>query len=354
MTTPADQPSTAPGEVGALPHITAVVVAYGPEEWLERSVTAILASTGVVVDVVLVDNGGTEGRVDRLEHRDGVTVVRPGRNVGFATGCNLGVAASTTPYVALVNPDAIVEPDALAIQVEVATDPTVGLTTAGVRLADAPDRLNTAGGMIHYLGVSWAGWFDEPADQHTERVLVAAASGAALVCRREVWEALGGFCDDFFAYCEDADLSLRAWQRGWSVMFVPEAVVTHRYEFSRNPIKFFLLERNRVVMTLSCFSTRHLLLILPLLLALEVGTLAYAAKQGWLVEKLKAYVWLLRHLSWLRRRRRDVQSARVRPHRELAHLFEEHLDPGNLDLPASVAPIDRVLAWYWRLIKRWI
>lgn len=354
MNAPADHPSPAAAGVGSLPRITAVVVAYGPEEWLEKSVAAVLASEGVDVDVVLVDNGGTEGMVDRLEHHDGVTVVRPDHNVGFATGCNLGVAASDAPYVALVNPDAIVEPDALAIQVGAAADPSVGLTTAGVRLADAPDRLNSAGGMVHFLGVSWAGWFDEPADRHTERVPVAAASGAALVCRREVWEALGGFCDELFAYCEDADLSLRAWQQGWTVLFVPEAVVTHRYEFSRNPIKYRLLERNRIVMTVSCFSTRHLLLILPLLLGLELGTLAYAARHGWLGEKLKAYLWLLRHVSWLRRRRRTVQAARTRSGRELAHLFSEHLQPANLDLPSYILPIDRVLTAYWRAVRRFV
>jgi GT2 family glycosyltransferase len=226
------------------------------------------------------------------------------------------------------------------------------LATASVRLADDPDRLNSAGNEIHFLGVSWSGWFGQLASAHPERRSVAAASGAALVCRREVWTALGGFCDELFAYCEDADLSLRCWQRGWTVAYVPTAVVVHRYEFSRNPLKYRLLERNRAVMAWSCLSTRHLALTSPLLVALELGTLVYAARHGWLREKLAAYRWLWLHAGWLRRRRVEVQGARTVPHRELAHLFSPQLAPANLELPSFVRPLDRVMAAYWRLVRR--
>jgi len=343
-----------PPFVAARPQVAAVVVAYGPEEWLERSVTALLTSEDVDVSVVLVDNGGTDGEVDRLEKLEGVTVVRPGANVGFASGCNIGVAASTAPFVALVNPDAVVDPRAIAELVAVAAEPDVGIASASVRLADEPERLNSGGNVVHYLGMSWSGHFNELAADHPDRRQAAAASGCALACRRAVWESLGGFCDEFFAYYEDADLSLRSWQRGWQVVYVPSAVVVHRYEFSRNPLKFKLLEKNRVIMMISCFSARHLLLTAPLLVGLELGTLALGAKQGWLREKLASYVWLLRHLGWLARRRRAVQSARTVRTRDLTVLFAAELDPANLDLPAVLGPINKVLALYWRLIQRFI
>ena len=304
--------------------------------------------------MIVVDNGGTGDTVDRLAERDGVVVVRPGTNTGFAGGCNLGVAAATHPFVALVNPDAIVEPGALAALVAVAADPDVGIATACVRLADEPELLNSAGNMIHFLGVSWAGYFREPAAAHRRSRVVAASSGAAMVVRRALWDELGGLCDEFFAYYEDADLSLRCWQRGLSVVYVPEAEVVHRYEFSRNAIKFRLLERNRIAMALSSFSGRHLVLTFPLFVGLELAILAYAAKQGWLREKLASYVWIVRHLSWLRRRRHALADARVRSEREVARRYSSHLDPQNLDLPDFVRPIDRVMAAYWRVIRRWI
>jgi GT2 family glycosyltransferase len=327
-------------------------VAYGPDPWLGRSVQAVLDSSGVEADVVLVDNGGTQGAVDALEGRSGVTVVRPGGNVGFARGCNLGVAASTAPLVALVNPDAIVEPDALAELAAVAERAEVGLATASVRLADRPDRLNSAGNDIHFLGVSWSGRFDEPAADHDRQEPVTAASGAGMAARREVWDELGGLEEELFAYYEDADLSLRCWQRGWQVIYVPTAVVVHRYEFSRNQVKFRLLERNRLTMVLTEFGPRHLALVAPALAVLEVGMIGYAAADGWLGAKLSAYRWLWTHRRWLRQRRRRLQAARVVPEHELTWLFADHLQPGNLPPPRALVPLDRVLRAYWRLVRR--
>ncbi len=332
--------------------VSAVIVAYGPDPWLGRSVQAVLDSTGVEADVVVVDNGGTEGAVDALEGRDRVTVVRPGTNVGFAAGSNLGVAASTGELVALVNPDALVAPDALAELAVVARRPEVALATASVRLADHPDRLNSAGNDVHFLGVSWSGRFDEPAADHDRQERVTAASGTGVMARRQVWDALGGLAEELFAYYEDADLSLRAWQRGWEVVYVPTAVVTHRYEFSRNPVKFRLLERNRLIMVLTEFGPRHLAVVAPALAVLELAMIAYAASDGWLGAKLGAYGWLWRNRRWLRRRRRELQRARVVPERDLVWLFADHLQPGNLPPPQALVPLDRVLRAYWHAVRR--
>jgi len=281
-------------------------------------------------------------------------MVRPGSNTGFARGTNLGAAAATGDFIALVNPDAIVEPTALAELVAVAAEPGVGIATACVRLADQPDRLNSAGNAVHFLGVSWAGSFEEPVAAHRTRRPATAASGAAMVVERDWWDHLGGLCEPFFAYYEDADLSLRSWQQGRSVEYVPTAEVLHRYEFSRNAIKFRLLERNRLAMALSNFSGRHLLLTLPLLLALEVGIIAYAARQGWLRQKLASYRWIWRRRSWLRARRAELAAARVRSERDLAHLYSPHLDPKNIGLPDFVRPLDTAMAAYWRVVRRLI
>ncbi len=70
----------------ALPTVTAIIIGYGDEPWLEQSVKSALASTGVVADVVVVDNGCTDGGVELVRPLDGVTVAEPGRNTGFAGG----------------------------------------------------------------------------------------------------------------------------------------------------------------------------------------------------------------------------------------------------------------------------
>jgi GT2 family glycosyltransferase len=331
--------------------VSVVIVAYGPELWLRRSVEAVLASNGVTTEVVLVDNGGTEGMVDELGALDGVTVIDPGANIGFAAGCNRGVAAARFALVALVNPDAIVQPDALTQLATVARRPEVGIATASVRLADQPDLLNSAGNDVHFLGVSWSGGFEEPASDHAVETPVTAASGAALMMRRATWTAMGGLTEEFFAYYEDAELSLRCWQQGLEVRYVPSAVVVHRYEFSRNQLKYELLERNRLILVVTSFGPRHLLVMAPAFVALELAIVASAAAQGWLGAKLRGYAWLARHLGWLRRHRASIQGLRISTEAMMADRYTTRLQPGNLPPPRALLPLDRVLAAYWALAR---
>ena len=332
--------------------VTVVVVAYGAEEWLERAVDAALASSGVDVDVVIVDNGCTDGGVDRAGARRRVEVVRPETNLGFAGGCNLGVRHAHASTIALLNADAIVEPAALAALVEVAQRPGVGIATASVRLADAPEQLNSAGNEVHFTGFSWSGCFREPASMHAVERDALAASGAAMAVRRAVWDELGGFDEQYFAYYEDADLSLRCWQRGLSVRYVPDAVVVHRYDFARHDTKLYLAERNRLLLVLTCFGPGLLAVVAPALLAVELAMLATATTQGWSRHKLAGWRWLWRNRRSIAARRRDVQAARTVADRDLAPRFAEHLDPGNAPPPAWTRPFDRVLRAYWLVVRR--
>ena len=156
-----------------------------------------------------------------------------------------------------MNFDAVVSPDALAELAAVADDPTVGIATASLRLDDRPDLMNSAGNEVHFLGYSWCGGLNEPASQHREARDVASASGAAMVMRRELWERLGGFAPEYFMYYEDPELSLRCWRAGLRVVFVPDAVVVHRYEFGRNPEKMYLVERNRLIAMFTLLEAPH-------------------------------------------------------------------------------------------------
>jgi GT2 family glycosyltransferase len=239
--------------IRALPRVTAVVVAFGNEATLPESVQALLGSIGVSSDVVVVHNGCTDGGVETIRRWSGVQLIEPGKNLGFAEGCNVGAAEAHGDHVAFVNPDAVVQPDMLARLAEIAADPTVGIASASLRLAEDPERINSAGNPVHFLGFSWCGGLGDQAADHTDSHDVASASGAAMLVRREVWDTIGGFAPEYFAYYEDTELSLRCWQRGLRVVFEPAAIVTHRYEVSRHDRKLYLVERNRLIGVLTLY-----------------------------------------------------------------------------------------------------
>ena len=336
------------------PRVTAVVLGFGPEPWLDRSVRALLDSEGVDVDVVLVDNGGTDGGVDRLRGVAGVTVVGEGANLGFAGGCNLGARAATGEYLALVNGDLVVEPDAVARLVAVAAVDDVGVAVGSVRLGDDPSRLNSAGNEIHFLGFSWVGRFGEPATVAAHDRDVAGAMGALVVLRRSVWDALDGFAEPYFAFHEDAELSWRCWQRGLRVRYVADAVGIHRYEFAREPRKMYLAERNRLVFVLTCWDDRTLVLLAPLFVAMEAAVALMALTGGWFRDKVEGWRWLWANREWLRARRVTVQGARTVGDRQLARLMADRMDARNFPIPDALRPLDALLALYWRSVRRFL
>jgi hypothetical protein len=94
---------------------------------------------------------------------------------------------------------------------------------------------------------------------------------------------------------------------------VPGAVVVHRYEFSRNKGKFYLIDRNRLILVLTTYSAAMLWLLAPLLVVQELAMWVLAAKEGWLKERRQSVSWLVRHFGWLRRRRRVVAAKRTAP-----------------------------------------
>lgn len=340
------------GKAGRRPGVGVVMLAYGPEPVIDEAIDAVLASRGVEVSIVVVDNGCTRPDLARLCARPGVRLVRPGTNLGFTGGVNLGAHEEATPFLGLVNSDAVVAPDALARLVAVASRPEVGIAGGSIRLASDPGTMNSAGNPVHVLGLAWAGGMGEPAADHAVEVDVASASGAGLVLRRQVWEALGGFPDAFFAYQEDLELSWRCWQSGLRVRYVPDAVVVHHYEFSRNALKMYLLERNRLLFVLTCYGPRTLALLAPPLLAFEVAIAAVAAAQGWGRQKVGGWWWLLRHAAWVRDRRRQVQRARQVPDRTLVPLWTDRFAPAALPVPAWAGPVQVLLTAWWRLVRR--
>ena len=346
--------SNPPGpEKPGMPNVSAVVLAYKAEPWLRRAVESLLASEKVTADVVLVDNGCTTDDVEVLAKLAGVTVVRPGTNTGFAGGCNLGARSATGEYLALVNGDAVVEPTTLARLVEEAARPDVGIAVASVRLAEDPTLLNAGANPIHVLGLSWSGRMGQP-ETLTEPTETAGASGACVVVPKAHWDSLGGFDEEYFAYHEDADLSIRTWRRGLRVLYVPDAVAVHRYEFSRNDFKMYLVERNRLLFVSTLWSSRALVLLALPLAGLEAAMTLLAATQGWLPAKARGWRWLWQHRGHIRARRKVLKAEATVPDRVWMARLTTKVDASVIPVPALASTINGLVTIWWRVAGRWV
>ncbi|MEV6524182.1 glycosyltransferase family 2 protein [Longispora sp. NPDC051575] len=335
-----------------MPAVAAVVLAYGPEPYLEQVVRAVLDSTGVDVSVLVVDNGCTSDQMDLVKSLPGVRVITPDTNTGFAGGCDAGAAEADTEFLAFVNSDAIIAPEALARLVAVAAEPAVGLAMGSIRLADQPELMNTVGNPMHYTGMVWAGGFSEPATDHAARRAVPIVSGCVFAIRTELWRELGGFAPEYFMYHEDTELSIRVHHRGLSIEFVPDAVVWHHYEFSRNERKMYYVERNRLLTLFTTYETRTLLVLAPMLAVTELAMVASSLAGGWHRKKFSGWTWLWHNRAFVAARRRQLQSERRVPDGVFARQLTARIDAANISAPPGVGVFNALSAGYWSVARR--
>lgn len=332
--------------------IAVVVVTHQSADHLADLVQALMPQLGEEDEVTVVDNASTDGtpQLARSLH-ERVRVIETNANLGFAGGCHVGVESTRAPLLLFLNPDSGPQEGCLD-RLRTAADehPDWGAWQAAVLLDDA--RINTSGGVVHYLGMGWAGDCERPISTLPDKDReIPFPSGAAMVVRRSVWAELGGLDREYFMYVEDLDLGLRLWLAGHRVGLVPAGRVTHSYEFDKGSLKWFWLERNRWRTVLSVYPTALLALLAPALLAAEVGLLAVAARQGWLAPKLRAQAAALSGLPHTLARRRMVQATRQISAAE----FASHLT-SSLDSPYLAIADNRWLstpqALYWTLVRR--
>lgn len=337
--------------MGNTRQVAVIMVAFGAEPDLHHSIDAVLASRGVDVHLTIVDNGCSNPLLGTLTDPR-VTVLRPGSNTGFTGGCNLAGAQVDAPIIVFVNSDAVVADDALYVLAHALDDPGTGLVCAKILLRDDPQTINSAGNPVHYSLLSWAGHWGDKADLFDDVRPVASITGCVFAIRTADWAVLGGFHEELFAYGEDVELSLRTWLAGRRVLVVPAATAEHSYDFTRNPRKMYWLERNRLANMLTLYQSRSLLVLAPILLALEAGLIATAARSGWLPAKLEAYGWVWHQRRHLRERRRLVQSGRQIGDRELFAVLSEEITPSPKTGMAVPVVVNRILRGYGRRSRR--
>jgi GT2 family glycosyltransferase len=281
-----------------------------------------------------------------------VRVLRAGQNAGFGAGCNLGARATEADVLVFLNPDTVVRPGTIAALTAALDDEDVGVAQARLRLLERPDFLNSGGNVLHLSGLAWPGGYGEPADALTERREIAYASGAAVAVRAVLFHELGGFTEELFLYQEDLEFSWRARLAGSRVIVEPAADVLHDYVLERRDRrKEYYLERNRLIFVLTSYSRRLLFIVAPVLFVVEVGLVVLALREGWLREKARGWVWLIRNRQWLGEHRRRVQALRRVPDRALAPYLTPVIDPRMLAVPRGAALLNGAISIWWRAAR---
>ena len=224
-------------------NISVIIVNYNAGNYLKACIDSLLRCP-LDKEIIVVDNASTDNSLAALAGSPNVQIIKNTSNLGFAAGCNLGIKNSTAPILLFLNPDCVVEPDTLATLLDsMRKNPQAGM--AGGLLVNPDDTEQPGGrraiptpwrsfvrafGLVRFAD-RWPSLFY---DFHLHKqplpeqpVEVEAISGACMMVRRDVMDDVGLWDEGYFLHCEDLDWCMRFRQKGWKILFVPNAKITH-------------------------------------------------------------------------------------------------------------------------------
>lgn len=317
--------------------IAVVIPSWNSADLLPRCLGS-LRDQGAELEILVVDNGSTDGTLAYLQQK-GVAHLSLPRNEGFAVAVNLGASRVRSPAILVLNADTVLEPGAAgALLGALEADPSLGGVQPRIlqleeRFHPSPRRSEDEGGndvaraRLYSAGQSLSrdgrafeeGAGEAQSPRHLERREVFGVCGAACLLRRELFDGLGGYDERYFAFYEDVDLNVRARIAGWRFGYVPEAIVWHRGNASwmagapqPSAWNARLVARNRISTQAKFMPATAL----PRVLAVELAAVLRAARRRRLRATLRGKLEGVRRLpAMLRERsrlRREGDLALVR------------------------------------------
>jgi len=223
--------------------ISAIVVNYNAGELLLRCINSLQACP-LDIEIIVVDNSSADGSLDALYDMKGVQVINNLQNRGFSAACNQGITASHSDNLLFLNPDCSFEPNTLEnLLTELQSDQQAGMVggllinfdgseqAGGRRAIPTPWRSFVRAFGLHHLAKYWPNLFF---DFHLYKqalpshpIEVEAISGACMLVKREALDDVGLWDEGYFLHCEDLDWCMRFRQKGWKILFVPDAKISH-------------------------------------------------------------------------------------------------------------------------------
>ena len=303
-----------------------VILNWNGVDHLRRFLPSVVAAAPEGVEIIVADNGSTDASVAVLgEEFPTVRVLRMDRNYGFAGGYNRALEQVEADYYLLLNSD-VETPEGWLQPLTECLDRNPDVAVVAPKLISSEERrmfeyAGAAGGYIDLLGYPFCRGrilrtVEEDRGQYDDARDVFWVSGAAFCCRAEVFRALGGFDDDFFAHMEEIDLCWRMQLAGYRVRVVPESRVYHLGGGTLqtdSPSKVFYNHRNNLAMLYKCSSSGQRLLVAVMRPALDLLAALSYLLQG-RADNFRAVFRAWRDFfRWhpaLAKKRRAIQSSR--------------------------------------------
>lgn len=261
-----------------------MILNFNGKRYLKDCLTSVLTQTFRDFEVILVDNGSSDGSAEYLEtHYPWVKVVENKKNLGFAAGTNIGIKQAKGEYILTLNNDTQMDNHFLECLVRVMkSDESVGMCAPKMLFYDG--RINSAGICLSRSGAAWDRGMSEPdiGQYDSTEEIFGPCAGAALY-RKKMLEEIGLFDEDFFLYMEDVDLAFRGRLAGWKCLYVPDAKVYHVFGGTTgygSDLTVYYGNRNLLWYVAKDFPGSFLIKSLPWIIGRNLAAVPYYARMG--------------------------------------------------------------------------
>ncbi len=255
--------------------VTIIIPNYNGLKFMEPCFKALRAQSDQNFELLVVDNGSTDGSVKWLEDHQ-IPSIFLEENTGFSGAVNIGIRESVTPYVILLNNDTEPQPDYVKEMVKaIEGSPKIFSVSSKMIQLYHKDLMDDAGDMYSVLGWAYQRGVGQKSSGYNKACRVFSACAGAAIYRREVFDKIGGFDEDHFAYLEDIDVGYRAKICGYENWYCPKAVVYHVGSGTSgskyNSFKVKLAARNNLYLNYKNMPLLQLILnFLPILAGMAV------------------------------------------------------------------------------------
>lgn len=310
-------------------------------------------------EIFITDNSSTEeSRASIRQIAPEARILSNTENLGWAGGNNTAIREALEidfDYIVLLNMDTVTEKDWLIRLVEKADQRKDLHILQSKILLHGTRKINSLGNRIQFLGYGYCNGYGQE-EPLPSRLPVDFASGAAMLVKREVFEKIGLFREEYFMYGDDLEFCWRARLAGYEVGLAEDSVCHHKYDFRKVVNSIGYLERNRLLTVLTLEKWQTLLMTLPALVLFQIGVLVYFTLRGKATEMAKTALYFLKPKTWkrIRKIRTEIGQLRVRKDSEVVRAFAGRIVFSEIRSVSFYLFVNPLLWAYWNVVRLFI
>jgi GT2 family glycosyltransferase len=313
------------------PLISIVILNYNAGNLLLECVESISNSNYKNFEIIIVDNVSKDNSHKKCKEKfTDIILIENEKNLGYCGGNNIGIEKVNGDFLVILNPDVIVKADWLNELLIAFRKHGDGLYQPKILATTDHSTIISAGNMIQLFGFGFSrGKGEKDKGQFEKDEEVGYASGTCLFSSTKIFKEIGNFDSYLFAYHDDLDLCWKGKLKGIKSFYIHKSIIYHPlegYSFKWNSFKFFLMERNRLYCLNKNFSKKTIFKMLPSLILVDIAVTLFYLKKGFISEKIKANLDILKNYKHISRNHNLIQKNRIINDNEIIKKFTNKIE----------------------------